>query len=140
MIVLDVSFVMKLLKKEISFNIFSEDDKFIAPYLFNYEIANVLWKLAKFQGLIPTDVRNLIKAVNSLGIEKEQLDIWKLFDCAKETGLTAYDVQKIKEIGQMGMDNNETMTKISIQAALSLYLDFINLFLYLLRFFGRSKN
>ena len=56
------------------------------------------------------------------------------------TGLTAYDVQKIKEIGMMGMDNNETMTKISIQAALSLYLDFINLFLYLLRFFGRSKN
>ncbi|MBO4405611.1 MAG: type II toxin-antitoxin system VapC family toxin [Alphaproteobacteria bacterium] len=91
MIVLDVSFVMKLLKKEISFNIFSEDDKFIAPYLFDYEIANVLWKIAKFQGLIPTDVRNLIKAVNSLGIEKEQLDIWKLFDCAKETGLTAYD-------------------------------------------------
>jgi len=40
----------------------------------------------------------------------------------------------------MGMDNNETMTKISIQAALSLYLDFINLFLYLLRFFGKSKN
>ena len=56
------------------------------------------------------------------------------------TGLTAYDVQKIKQIGMMGMDNNETMTKISIQAALSLYLDFINLFLYLLRFFGRSKN
>ncbi len=55
------------------------------------------------------------------------------------TGLTAYDVQKIKEIGQMGMDNNETMTKISISAALSLYLDFVNLFLYLLKFLGKRK-
>ena len=55
------------------------------------------------------------------------------------TGLTAYDVQKIKQIGMMGIDNNETMTKISISAALSLYLDFINLFLYLLRFLGRRK-
>ena len=56
------------------------------------------------------------------------------------TGLTAYDVQKIKQIGQFGIDNNETMTKITIHAALNLYLDFLNLFLYLLRFFGNSKN
>ena len=56
------------------------------------------------------------------------------------TGLTAYDVQKIKRIGMLGIDNNETMTKITIHAALNLYLDFLNLFLYLLRFFGRSKN
>lgn len=56
------------------------------------------------------------------------------------TGLTAYDVQKIKRIGMTGMENDDTMTKISIFAALSLYLDFINLFLYLLRFFGRNRN
>jgi len=91
MIVLDVSFVMKLLKKEISFDIFREDDKFIAPNLFNYEIANVLWKIAKFKGLLLADVKHLMKAVNQLGIEKEQLNTWTLFDCAKETGLTAYD-------------------------------------------------
>ena len=91
MIVLDVSFVMKLLKKEISFDIFSEDDKFIAPNLFDYEIANVLWKVAKFKRLLLSDVKHLIKAVNQLGIEKEQPDLWKLFDCEKETGLTAYD-------------------------------------------------
>ena len=53
------------------------------------------------------------------------------------TGLTAYDVQKIKNIGQMGIDEDDTMVKITIFAALSLYLDFLNLFLYLLRFFGR---
>lgn len=53
------------------------------------------------------------------------------------TGLTAYDVQKIKNIGRMGIDENDAMVKITIFAALSLYLDFLNLFLYLLRFFGR---
>lgn len=55
------------------------------------------------------------------------------------TGLTAFDVQKIKQIGMTGLDNNETATKIAIHAALTLYLDFINLFLYLLRFFGRRN-
>ena len=55
------------------------------------------------------------------------------------TGLTAYDVQKIKRIGEYGLENDETMVKITVHAALSLYLDFINLFLYLLRFLGNRK-
>lgn len=55
------------------------------------------------------------------------------------TGLTAYDVQKIKQIGMTGVEHNDTMAKISVFAALNLYLDFINLFLYLLRFFGKQK-
>ena len=55
------------------------------------------------------------------------------------TGLTAYDVQKIKRIGMMGIENNDTTMKITIFAALNLYLDFVNLFLYLLRFFGKRK-
>lgn len=56
------------------------------------------------------------------------------------TGLTAYDVQKIKQIGESGMLEGDMMAKITIHAALSLYLDFINLFLYLLRFFGNSRD
>ena len=56
------------------------------------------------------------------------------------TGLTAYDVQKIKQIGMTGLNHSETMVKITIYAALNLYLDFLNLFLYLLRFFGKGKN
>ena len=83
----------------------------------------------------------IIATVVNMFMHSESLDyIISIIGVIIFTGLTAYDVQKIKEIGIMGMDNNETMTKISIQAALSLYLDFINLFLYLLRFFGRSKN
>ena len=52
------------------------------------------------------------------------------------TGLTAFDVQKIKQIGNAGINDGDLMAKITIHAALTLYLDFLNLFLYLLRFFG----
>lgn len=54
------------------------------------------------------------------------------------TGLTAYDTQKLKNIGT-GVDaNSEEGKKLAIHGALSLYLDFINLFLFLLRFLGRE--
>jgi FtsH-binding integral membrane protein len=52
-------------------------------------------------------------------------------------GLTAYDTQKIKEMFIELSDNAEAAGKYSILAALTLYLDFINLFLFLLRLFGR---
>jgi FtsH-binding integral membrane protein len=57
------------------------------------------------------------------------------------TGLTAYDVQKIKQIGsQIDMNGGDaTVGKMSILGALTLYLDFINLFLALLRIFGSRK-
>jgi uncharacterized protein len=55
------------------------------------------------------------------------------------TGLTAYDVQKLKNIGA-GVDMADASTrKIAIMGALNLYLDFINLFLMMLRFFGRRR-
>jgi uncharacterized protein len=60
------------------------------------------------------------------------------------TGLTAYDVQKLKNIGN-GIDaNGDAMVavdtkKYAIIGALSLYLDFVNLFLMLLRVFGRRN-
>ncbi|MBR1484626.1 MAG: Bax inhibitor-1/YccA family protein [Prevotella sp.] len=52
-------------------------------------------------------------------------------------GLTAYDSQKIKEMMLAAPDAGETAQKLALLGALSLYLDFINLFLYLLRIFGR---
>ena len=52
-------------------------------------------------------------------------------------GLTAYDSQKIKEMMLAAPDAGEGMQKIALLGALSLYLDFINLFIYLLRIFGR---
>ena len=58
------------------------------------------------------------------------------------TGLTAYDVQKIKNMGEEGImsQGEEAIKKGSIMGALALYLDFINLFLMLLRFFGGSRD
>lgn len=56
------------------------------------------------------------------------------------TGLTAYDAQKIKKMIAFNADGvNETTQKIALLGALSLYLDFINLFLYLLRIFGKRN-
>ncbi len=55
------------------------------------------------------------------------------------TGLTAYDVQKLKRIGASVSLGTETARKVTIMGALTLYLDFINLFLFLLRFFGNRK-
>ncbi len=55
------------------------------------------------------------------------------------TGLTAYDVQKLKRIGAGMVEGAENTRKMTIMGALSLYLDFINLFLFLLRFFGNRR-
>jgi len=54
------------------------------------------------------------------------------------TGLTAYDTQKIKELYYVGDDGTVAGRK-AIMGALSLYLDFINLFLMLLRLFGDRR-
>ena len=56
------------------------------------------------------------------------------------TGLIAYDVNRIKWISyQLADGDNEVMEKMGIIGALSLYLDFVNLFFYILRIFGRKK-
>ena len=56
------------------------------------------------------------------------------------TGLTAYDVQKLKRIRSNIGYEDEGTRKMTIMGALTLYLDFINLFLFLLRFFGNRNN
>ena len=52
------------------------------------------------------------------------------------TGLIAYDTQKIKNIGASIDGESSTAAKMAILCATSIYLDFVNLFLFLLRFFG----
>jgi FtsH-binding integral membrane protein len=54
-------------------------------------------------------------------------------------GLTAADTQKIKRMNIIGNEGSDEDHKEAIMGALTLYLDFINLFLYLLRIFGRRK-
>ncbi|MBQ7168312.1 MAG: Bax inhibitor-1/YccA family protein [Synergistaceae bacterium] len=56
-------------------------------------------------------------------------------------GLTAYDTAKIKALADgIGMNDDEAAGKIAVIGALSLYLDFINLFLYLIRLFGKRRD
>ncbi len=57
-------------------------------------------------------------------------------------GLTAYDTQKIKEMSMAvdGIEQSDSAKKYAIFGALTLYLDFINLFLLLLRLFGGSRD
>lgn len=55
-------------------------------------------------------------------------------------GLTAYDTQKIKEMAYRGFGDSETERKGAVIGALRLYLDFINLFLLLLRVFGGRRS
>ncbi|WP_431223206.1 Bax inhibitor-1/YccA family protein [Serratia sp. L9] len=55
-------------------------------------------------------------------------------------GLTAYDTQKLKAMGeQLNPDDKDSFRKYAIVGALTLYLDFINLFLMLLRIFGNRR-
>ncbi|MBT3720191.1 Bax inhibitor-1/YccA family protein [archaeon] len=56
------------------------------------------------------------------------------------TALTAYDIQRIKKTNIIGNEGTEEDHKEAIIGALTLYLDFINLFLKLLRLTGKRKN
>ena len=55
------------------------------------------------------------------------------------SALTAYDMQKIKQLNVRGNTGTDEDKRESILGALTLYLDFINLFLFLLRIFGRER-
>ncbi len=89
-------------------------------------------------GLIITSVINMFIGSGTLSY------VVSFIGVAIFTALTAYDVQKIKRIGQ-GIEASGDQVlqveakKTAIVAALSLYLDFLNIFLYLLRLFGSRK-
>ena len=86
-----------------------------------------------FMGLIGLIIASLVNWI----IGSETMDyIISFFGVLIFTGLTAYDMQKIKQIGATVDANSEDGKKIAVVGALELYLDFINLFLFLLRFFG----
>lgn len=56
------------------------------------------------------------------------------------TGLIAYDTQKIKVLGFKMAQQGQSINKVALIGALTLYLDFVNLFLKLLRLFGKRKK
>lgn len=86
-------------------------------------------------GLIIATVVNIFLASSALEWGITYLGIF-IF-----SGLTAYDTQKIKHMLMAhGNEVNEGTMKLALLGSLTLYLDFINLFLYLLRFFGGNEE
>lgn len=102
--------------------------------------------LSKFGPILMVGVVGLVIAtVINIFVQSAQFSLFMAYiGIAIFTALTAYDVQKIKRIG-MGIEQagEEVLTvdsrKMAIMGALSLYLDFLNIFLFLLRIFGSRK-
>jgi FtsH-binding integral membrane protein len=84
-------------------------------------------------GLILASVVNLFLGSSALDFAISAIGVLVF------TGLTAYDSQRIKESYVEG-DSHEVATKKAIYGAFQLYLDFINLFIMLLRLFGSARN
>lgn len=110
---------------------------FGAMTVYGYFTKSDLTKMGTFLfmaliGLIICSVVNMFLASSSLDW------IISFAGVAIFIGLTAWDTQKIKAM--IVMDGGVNTGKIATIGALSLYLDFINLFLYLLRFFGGNRN
>ena len=83
-------------------------------------------------GIIIASVVNIFLASSALGFAISIIGVLVF------TGLTAYDTQKIKEMYTVNDDGTIAGRK-AIMGALSLYLDFLNLFLMLLRLFGDRR-
>lgn len=100
--------------------------------------------LTKFGPILMMGVIGILVAmVINYFLGSSQLDyIISIIGVLVFTALTAYDVQKLKRIGE-GVEFGEVAAadakKMSILGALTLYLDFINIFLFLLRLFGGRK-
>ena len=84
-------------------------------------------------GIIIASIVNIFLGSGALGFAISVIGVLVF------VGLTAYDTQKIKEMYYVGDDGTVAGRK-AIMGALTLYLDFINLFLMLLRLFGQSRN
>ncbi|EDM37059.1 membrane protein [Pedobacter sp. BAL39] len=102
--------------------------------------------LSKFGPILMVGVVGLIIAsVANMFIQSESFSLFMAFvGIAIFTALTAYDVQKLKRIGagleESGAQIQDADTKkLAIMGALSLYLDFLNIFIYLLRIFGDRR-
>jgi len=94
------------------------------------------WGSFLFMGLIGVVIASLVNI-----FLKSAMVSWVASMCGVVVfvGLTAYDTQKIKAIGAAGFMDASARRKSAIMGALALYLDFINLFLSLLRIFGNRK-
>lgn len=98
--------------------------------------------LSKFRGILMFGLVGIIIAmVVNLFMQSETFDyIISIIGVLIFAGLTAYDTQKLLQIGATADPESDATRKVAIMGALTLYLDFINLFLFLLRIFGGGRD
>lgn len=124
--------------ESITSTFFVTSSMFLAMSLYGYTTGKDLTKFGSllFMGLIGLIVASVVNIfVKSSGLSFVVSALGVLIF----TGLTAWDVQKLKAL-YIENDSLEIADKKAIVGALNLYLDFINLFLYLLRFLGTRKD
>ena len=112
---------------------------FAAMAFFGYTTKKDLTSIGKmlFMALIGIIIATVVNMfVGSTGLEM----IISYVGVLIFVGLTAYDSQKIKEMLAVAGDQGEAGQKLALLGALTLYLDFINLFIYLLRIFGQRRD
>ncbi len=112
---------------------------FGALSLYGYTTKRDLSAFGKFlfMGLIGI----LIAMVVNFFVQSSMMDfIVSILGVLIFAGLTAYDTQRLKNLYYTVAGNGEATAKAAVMGALSLYLDFINMFLFLLRFLGASRN
>lgn len=98
--------------------------------------------LSKFGSIMMMGVIGIIIAsVVNIFLGSQMMDfIISIIGVLVFTGLTAYDMQKLKHISMNQTIEGENKRKLAVYGALNLYLDFVNLFLFLLRIFGNSRD
>jgi len=135
-----MSFIFYLYAKSSITNVFLiTAGTFAAMALFGYFTKTDLSSMGKILmmaliGVIIASIVNIFTKSEGLSIILNYVGVLVF------VGLTAYDTQKIKQMMLMAPDAGEGSQKIALLGALSLYLDFINLFLYLLRIFGSRRD
>ncbi|WP_035693767.1 Bax inhibitor-1/YccA family protein [Azospirillum halopraeferens] len=111
---------------------------FLAMSLYGYTTKTDLSRMGSFLimgliGIIIASLVNIFMASSALQFAISVIGVL-IF-----TGLTAYDTQRLKEVYAENMDH-ETMGKTALMGALTLYLDFVNLFMFLLHFLGQRND
>ncbi len=113
---------------------------FAAISLYGYTTSRDLssWHSFLFMGLIGV----IIASIVNIFFHSSQMEfVISIIGIIVFVGLTAYDTQKLKQLAQTApSDNSSVLQKGTILGALTLYLDFINLFIFLLQIFGRPRN
>ena len=124
--------------ESIEFTFYVTAGTFAAMTLYGYTTKNDLsgWGNFLSMGLFGLVISAIVGALFDLSAFSW---ITSCFGVVIFVGLTAYDTQKIKAMNVIGNEGTDEDRKEAIMGALELYLDFINMFLYLLRLFGDRK-